>query len=60
MHCDQAPSRNHLWSYQGLIGLTDSGPDGGGFVVVPESNLYHREFFAKKKLLDRKEDWYLV
>lgn len=42
MHCDQAPCKNYLWSYQGLVSLTDSGPDAGGFVVVPRSHRYHR------------------
>lgn len=60
MHCDQAPSRNGVWSYQGLVSLTDSGPDCGGFVAVPKTHLYHNEFFTKKGLLGRKEDWYLM
>jgi ectoine hydroxylase-related dioxygenase (phytanoyl-CoA dioxygenase family) len=60
MHCDQAGSKDYLWSYQGLIGLTDSGEEGGGFVVVPRSHAYHREFFKKKGLLNNRENWYLL
>lgn len=29
-------------------------------MCVPESHLNHRKFFQKKKMLDRKEDWYAV
>lgn len=60
LHCDQSPKRNEVWSYQGVQTLTDSGIDQGGFVCVPESHLYHHEYFESKKLLDHKEDWYLV
>lgn len=60
LHCDQAGNKNFLWSYQGLINLTDSGQNGGGFVVVPRTNHYHHEYFEKKKMLNCKDDWYLV
>lgn len=60
MHCDQSGTKDYLWSYQGLISLTDCDRDGGGFVVVPRSHLYHHEFMAKKKLLEKKDDWYLM
>ena len=25
LHCDQSPLKNYLWSYQGIMTLTDSG-----------------------------------
>ena len=39
--------------------LTDAGPNGGGFVVVPKTHLYHHQYFAEKKLLNQKDNWYL-
>lgn len=54
LHTDQSPTKNHVWSYQGIMALTDAGPDGGGFVAVPKSHLYHHEYFEKKKLLKMK------
>lgn len=25
LHCDQSPTKNDIWSYQGVLNLTDSG-----------------------------------
>lgn len=60
LHCDQSPTRNHVWSYQGVLTLTDSGPQQGGFVVAPRSHKQHRDYFEQKGMLDFKKDWYLV
>lgn len=60
LHCDQSPTRDQVWSYQGVLTLTDSGENQGGFVVVPRSHLQHRQYFADKGMLDFKKDWYLV
>lgn len=61
LHCDQSPMRNDkIWSYQGIMCLTDSGEDEGGFVVVPKSNNFHRQYFTDKGKMDHKKDWYLV
>ena len=40
MHVDQPPSKDKLWSYQGIMSLTDADTEGGGFVCVPKSHLY--------------------
>lgn len=45
LHTDQSPMRNKLWSYQGIMTLTDSGENQGGFVCVPKSNHYHKKYF---------------
>jgi expansin (peptidoglycan-binding protein) len=42
LHTDQSPKKNFLWSYQGIMTLTDAGNKGGGFVCVPKSHLYHQ------------------
>ncbi len=42
LHTDQSPTKNFVWSYQGIMSLTNSDEDGGGFVVVPKTHLYHR------------------
>jgi hypothetical protein len=39
--------------------LTEADEEGGGFVVVPRSHLYHREYFKKKNLLNLKDNWYV-
>jgi len=39
--------------------LTDADEDGGGFVAVPKSHLYHRQYFQNKGLLSHKQNWYL-
>lgn len=60
LHCDQSPTRNLIWSYQGVQTLTNSGENQGGFVVLPRSHLYHRQYFEEKAMLDFKKDWFLV
>ena len=45
LHCDQSPTKDKIWSYQGVLTLTDSGEGEGGFVVVPKSNKYHHKYF---------------
>ena len=60
LHCDQSPTKDHLWSYQGVQTLTDSGHNQGGFVCVPKSHTYHHEYFESKGLLTHKEDWFKV
>ncbi len=40
LHVDQPPIKKKLWSYQGIMALTDAGTDGGGFVCVPKSHIY--------------------
>lgn len=59
LHTDQSPKKNHLWSYQGIMTLTNAGKNGGGFVAVPESHKYHHQYFSDKKLLGLKENWYM-
>lgn len=59
LHSDQSPTKNFVWSYQGIMALTDDDSDGGGFVVVPKSHLYHRKYFQQKGLLNRKDNWYV-
>lgn len=46
LHCDQAPIHKGVWSYQGVLTLTNSGPDEGGFVCVPKTNHIHEKYFA--------------
>jgi len=60
LHSDQSPTRNELWSYQGICHLTKSGEGEGGFVVAPKSNHYHHKYFEDKGLLDLKKDWFLI
>jgi ectoine hydroxylase-related dioxygenase (phytanoyl-CoA dioxygenase family) len=40
--------------------LTEAGPKGGGFVCVPGSHKYHQDYFKKKKMLDHKDNWFVV
>lgn len=56
LHADQSPTKNYLYSIQGLLNLTDSGPSDGGFVCVPGSHTY-RDFFDGKEC--SRDDWYL-
>lgn len=60
LHSDQSPGKNYVWSYQGILTLTDSGENQGGFVCVPQSHLYHQKFFQERGLMERKQDWYKV
>jgi ectoine hydroxylase-related dioxygenase (phytanoyl-CoA dioxygenase family) len=57
---DQAANKDKLWSYQGILCLTDSGYNQGGFVVVPGSHKYHRKYFVEKGMANFKENWYLI
>ena len=59
LHSDQSPTKNYVWSYQGIMCLTDADDDGGGFVVVPKSHKYHHTYFKQKGLLKKKENWYV-
>jgi hypothetical protein len=59
IHTDQSPKKDFEWSYQGIMTLTDSGENQGGFVCVPKSHKYHQEFFKKNKLENHKDNWYL-
>ena len=58
LHTDQSPRRVGEWSIQGLVTLTDSGPDAGGLVVVPGSHLEHQSFFEGHPSGEQKSDWY--
>ncbi|MEC9440079.1 MAG: phytanoyl-CoA dioxygenase family protein [Myxococcota bacterium] len=58
LHTDQSPLRKGEWSIQGLVTLTDSGPDAGGLVVVPDTHLEHEDFFDGHACQDQKSDWY--
>ena len=60
LHCDQSPMKNYLWSYQGIMTLTDSGEDEGGYVCVPRSHLFHQKYFQDRGLTKHKRDWYKV
>lgn len=59
LHSDQSPTKNFVWSYQGIMCLTEAEEEGGGFVVVPKSHLYHHTYFKNKKLLNLKDNWYV-
>jgi len=58
LHCDQAPINKGIWSYQGVLTLTNSGKDEGGFVVCPRTNLIHQKYFADKGMANVKKNWY--
>jgi len=47
LHSDQSPRRNMLWSYQGLISLTENDDESGGFVCIPKTHLIHNKFFKE-------------
>lgn len=57
-HSDQAPVRNGLWSYQGIVNLCDCGPEDGGFVAIPDTHKIHQEFFKKIGQEKHPWDWY--
>ena len=42
------------------MALTDSGEDEGGFVVLPRSHIFHRQYFIDKKMENHKSNWFLV
>lgn len=54
LHTDQSPTKNGIWSYQGIMTLTDADENGGGFVCVPDSHLYHQEYFQRKSMMNHK------
>ena len=58
LHTDQSPRRKGEWSIQGLVTLTDSGPDDGGLVVVPDTHLEHADFFDGHARSEQRSDWY--
>lgn len=60
LHVDQSPTKNKLWSYQGVMTLTDAGPEEGGFVCVPGSNHFHHPYFVEKKMENFKKNWFLI
>lgn len=60
LHCDQSPLKNYLSSYQGIMTLTDSKEDQGGFVCVPQSHNFHHKYFQEKGISQHKKDWYKV
>ena len=59
LHCDQAPIHKGVWSYQGVMTLTDAGDKDGGFVVCPTTNHYQQQFFKEKKMETCKKNWCL-
>jgi len=62
LHTDQSPTKDKLWSYQGLINLIESDSESGGFVCVPKSHLLHRKYFEKNFDINDKEfknNWHL-
>lgn len=60
LHSDQSPTKNFIWSYQGIMTLTDADENGGGYVCVPKTHLYHHKYFKDKGLSNQKENWYIV
>ena len=59
LHTDQSPTKDYLWSYQGIMTLTDADANGGGFVCVPRTHKIHRKYFEDKGKVDHKDNWYL-
>ena len=57
LHTDQHPTKDFVWSYQGFANLWDADDESGGLVVIPKSNLYHKQYFIGKKA--HKGDWYM-
>ncbi|KAE8380187.1 MFS transporter [Aspergillus bertholletiae] len=46
-HCDQAPERQGLACVQGIVNLSESGPDDGGLVVMKGSAALFDKFFEE-------------
>ncbi|KAJ5885507.1 hypothetical protein N7495_010017 [Penicillium taxi] len=44
-HVDQAPMRRGLHCIQGVINLSQAGPEDGSLIVLPKSNQVTEEFF---------------
>ncbi|KAG7918960.1 hypothetical protein KL905_003971 [Ogataea polymorpha] len=53
-HFDQSPYKAGLHCVQGIISLSDHGPEDGGLVVYKGSHNLFNEFFSTQI---RKEDW---
>ena len=59
LHTDQSPTKDYLWSYQGIMTLTDADANGGGYVCVPRTHLIHHKYFTDKGMGGYKDNWYL-
>ena len=59
-HIDQSPLRRGLHCVQGIINLSQSGPEDGGLVVYPGSHKLNDEFFdtQTEKSTWEKNDFY--
>lgn len=53
-HIDQSPLRRGLQCAQGVINLSQSGPEDGGLLVYPDSHALMEEFFETQT---DKETW---
>lgn len=42
------------------MGLTDSKEEGGDFMCVPKSHKYHHAYFKGKKMLNHKDNWFII
>jgi ectoine hydroxylase-related dioxygenase (phytanoyl-CoA dioxygenase family) len=60
LHSDQSPTKDFLWSVQGLVNLFDCDEESGGLVVLPGSHKWHQSYFVEKGLQALKDDWYVV
>lgn len=55
-HLDQAPLKRGVHCIQGIINLSQAGPEDGGLVVFPGSHRLHDEFFDTNNVRLRKDD----
>ena len=46
-HCDQAPERKGLVCVQGIVNLSNAGPDDGGLIVMKKSAALFDQFFEE-------------
>lgn len=53
-HVDQSPFRKGMHCVQGIVNLSEAGPNDGGLMVYPRSHLYNEEFF---ELQTDKSEW---
>ncbi|GFZ46429.1 hypothetical protein JCM24511_04676 [Saitozyma sp. JCM 24511] len=51
-HQDQDPRNRTFQLAQGIIALSESGPEDGGLVVIPGSHLLHTKFFDENGGVD--------
>jgi len=58
VHTDQSPTRDYLWSVQGLLNLKDCAENDGGLILIPESHKHHGEVFKRLGLEGVKDDWH--